>query len=94
MRSWSGSAIASPVSPATIVHVHHHVTSTFFQSVAETEAGCRSYYLVTTQVGVDHWGRYHDTLVPDPDAPEDRWVFAERRVTADGFHEDSLFRRS
>jgi SnoaL-like domain len=70
-------------------HVHHHVSSTFFQAVGESEVTCRSYYLVTTQVGVDHWGRYHDTLVPDAD--EDRWVFVERRVSADGFHEQSLF---
>ncbi len=72
-------------------HVHHHVSSTHFQSVGESEVTCRSYYLVMTQVGVDHWGRYHDTLVPDADADEDRWVFVERRVTADGFHEQSLF---
>ena len=72
-------------------HVHHHVSSTFFQSVGDSEVTCRSYYLVTTQVGVDHWGRYHDTLVPDQDPDEDRWVFVERRVTADGFHEQSLF---
>jgi hypothetical protein len=29
--------------------------------------------------------------VPDADPGEDRWVFVERRVTADGFHEQSLF---
>jgi hypothetical protein len=43
---------------------------------------------VLTNIGVDHWGRYRDVLVP----VENRWLFASRQAIADGFSPQSLMR--
>ena len=41
-----------------------------------------------TNIGVDHWGRYRDVLVPVGDS----WLFASREASADGFSPQSLMR--
>jgi hypothetical protein len=38
-----------------------------------------AYFQVTTQRGLDHWGRYRDVLVP----VGDRWLFQHRLVAVD-----------
>lgn len=68
-------------------HVHHHVSSTAFASVARDEVRSSSYFTVMTDCGVDHWGTYRDRFVP----VEDRWLLAERRVRVYGFSEGSYF---
>ena len=68
-------------------HVHHHVASTCFLSVAPGQVEVASYFAVHTPVGLDHWGRYRDELVPDGE----RWRFRHRRVATDGFAPGSLF---
>ena len=45
-----------------------------------------SYFAVHTDVGLDHWGRYRDVLFPSTD----RWLFAHRRISVDGFAANSL----
>ena len=40
----------------------------------------RSYFLVLTEAGLDHWGRYLDEYVLDGDG----WQFAKRVVRVDG----------
>ena len=47
-----------------------------------------SYFLALTNIGVDHWGRYRDVLVP----VDGRWLFASREAVADGFSPESLMR--
>jgi hypothetical protein len=37
------------------------------------------YFTVVTQIGLDHFGRYRDTLVPDGDA----WLIKHRKVSTD-----------
>ena len=44
------------------------------------EANGRCYYAVLTERGLDHWGRYVDRYLRQPD----RWRFAMRKVTIDG----------
>ena len=44
------------------------------------EASGRSYYVVFTDRGLDHWGRYVDGYR----RVEGRWRFASRRVSIDG----------
>jgi hypothetical protein len=44
------------------------------------EANGRCYYAVLTERGLDHWGRYVDRYLRQPD----RWRFATRKVTIDG----------
>lgn len=74
--------------PKPLTHVRHHISSVRFASVSREQVQTTSYFLVLTDVGVDHWGRYRDTLVP----VGDRWLFASREALVDGFSEDSLMR--
>jgi hypothetical protein len=67
-------------------HLHHHVTGLHFVSVAADEVRTVAYFSAFTQVGLDHWGRYRDRLVP----VEDRWLFTRRDVKVDGYAADSL----
>lgn len=69
-------------------HVRHHVSSIGFGSVARDRVEVSSYFAVHTDLGLDHWGRYRDILVP----LEGRWLFAHRRISVDGFAADSLMR--
>jgi hypothetical protein len=71
-----------------LTHVRHHVSSTRFGVVTRDRVEASSYFLAVTNIGVDHWGRYRDVLVPIGD----RWLFASREATADGFSPDSLMR--
>jgi hypothetical protein len=69
-------------------HMHHHVSGIHFRSVAENEIEVSSYFLVVTDIGADHWGRYRDRFVP----VDDRWLIARRQVVTDGYAERSAFR--
>jgi hypothetical protein len=69
-------------------HVRHHVSSVRFESAAPERVSVSSYFAVHTDVGLDHWGRYRDVLVP----VSGRWLFAHRRIGVDGFADSSLMR--
>ena len=75
-------------SPVPLTHVRHHVSSVRFDAVTRDRVEVSSYFLALTNIGVDHWGRYRDVLVP----VDDRWLFASRQAIADGFSADSLMR--
>ena len=45
-------------------HVRHHVSSVRFAGVARDRVDVTSYFAVHTDVGLDHWGRYRDVLIP------------------------------
>lgn len=79
----SGAADADRRAPT---HVRHHVASVRFGTVVEDRVEVSSYFAVYTDVGLDHWGRYRDVLVP----AGDRWVFERRRISVDGFSVGSL----
>jgi len=68
--------------------VRHHVSSIRFGSVAMDRVEVSSYFAVHTDIGLAHWGRYRDVLVP----LNGRWLFAHRRITVDAFAADSLMR--
>ena len=74
--------------PVPLTHVRHHVSSVRFGLVTRDRVEVGSYFLAVTNVGVDHWGRYRDVLVPE----SGRWLFASREAKADGFSPDSLMR--
>jgi len=83
-----GAAMSGPrdsAKPAP-THVRHHVSSVRFGDVAEDRVEVSSYFAVHTDVGLDHWGRYRDVLVP----VEGRWLFAHRRISVDAFAANSL----
>jgi hypothetical protein len=74
-----GSDVVSSAPPG---RMQHHVSSIRVAVDAPTEATANCYFTVMTGAGVDHWGRYKDRLVPDPEG--DRWLFAHRLVRTDG----------
>lgn len=70
----------------TPTYVRHHVSSIRFAAVGSGRVETTSYFAVYTDVGLDHWGRYRDVLVPGAGC----WLFASRKITVDGFSADSL----
>ncbi|OMC29348.1 hypothetical protein A5740_18195 [Mycobacterium sp. GA-1841] len=85
-----GAAMAGPqdATRAKPTFVRHHVSSIRFGAVSAERAEVSSYFAVYTDIGLDHWGRYRDQLVPE----EGRWLFAYRRITVDAFAPGSLMR--
>lgn len=83
-----GAAMAREPDPARPApsHVRHHVSSIRFGHIARDRVEVSSYFAVHTDVGLDHWGRYRDVLVP----VDGRWLFAHRRIGVDGFAANSL----
>lgn len=67
-------------------HVRHHVSSIRFGHVERERVEVTSYFAVYTDIGLDHWGRYRDVLVPR----DGRWLFASRKITVDAFSANSL----
>ena len=74
--------------PVPLTHVRHHVSSVRFGLVTRDRVEVSSYFLALTNIGVDHWGRYRDVLIP----VNSRWLFASRQAVADGFSPESLMR--
>jgi hypothetical protein len=66
---------ASPTARFT----RHHVSSLRIEVSSPDDATGAAYFLVVTDRGVDHWGRYRDRYVQR----DGRWLFAERRVRVD-----------
>jgi hypothetical protein len=83
-----GAALPTPPDPPgqKPTHVRHHVSSIRFSSVTNDRVEVSSYFAVHTDVGLDHWGRYRDVLIP----VGDRWLFAHRRIGVDAFSANSL----
>ncbi|MGZ4795515.1 MAG: nuclear transport factor 2 family protein [Acidimicrobiia bacterium] len=82
------SGVAASARPG-FTHLRHCVTNLTIDVDGPTAASATSYFLVVTDIGLDHWGRYRDRLVPDPDS--DRWLLAERAVKTDGYAAGSFF---
>jgi SnoaL-like domain len=59
--------------------VRHNVTNVLFTDVTEDQAHVSSYFTVATHIGLDHFGRYRDILVPDGDT----WLIKHRKVSTD-----------
>lgn len=59
--------------------VRHNVANVLFTDVAPDRARVDSYFTVVTHIGLDHYGRYRDVLVPDGEA----WLIKHRKVSTD-----------
>jgi SnoaL-like protein len=68
-------------------YVRHHTTNTVIDLTGVDSAEAASYFLVFSDVGADHWGRYRDRLVRTAGG----WRFAHRRVRTDGYGVGSHF---
>ncbi|WP_029433736.1 nuclear transport factor 2 family protein [Blastococcus sp. URHD0036] len=75
-REAAGSSSGGPVGPKLVRHV---LTNTRFRALSPEEATAESYFTVVTEIGLDHAGRYRDTLVP----VGERWLIASRLVSTD-----------
>jgi len=60
-------------------HLRHNVTNVRFLEVTPERARVVSYFTAFTEIGLDHYGRYRDELVP----VGDRWLFRHRFVSTD-----------
>ncbi|WP_067889576.1 nuclear transport factor 2 family protein [Nocardia vaccinii] len=71
-------------------YVRHHVSSVRFTEVGADQVGVGSCFVVYTDIGVDHWGRYRDVLIP----VAERWLFESRSIRVDGYAANSLMRNA
>ena len=69
--------------------VRHNVANVFFDEVTRDHVQVSSYFTVVTQIGLDHVGRYRDTLVPDGGT----WRIKHRKVSTDWAASDSAMAR-
>lgn len=60
--------------------IRHHVSSLRIDIVGKDEATAASYFLVVSDHGLDHWGRYRDVFR----RVGERWLFRERKVRVEG----------
>jgi hypothetical protein len=61
--------------------LRHYSTNLTITVSSPTEATAASAFLVLSESGLDHWGRYRDRLVP----ADGGWRFAHRLVRTDGY---------
>lgn len=69
--------------------VRHNVANVLFAEVAPGQARVDSYFIVVTHIGLDHYGRYRDILVPEGDT----WLIKHRKVSTDWAVPDSAMAR-
>jgi hypothetical protein len=69
--------------------VRHNVANVLFTGLTPDQAQVSSYFTVVTQIGLDHFGRYRDTLVPDGDS----WLIKHRKVSTDWAAQNSTMAR-
>jgi hypothetical protein len=60
--------------------LRHHVSSISIELDSRLEARAHSYFVVFTELGLDHWGRYADHFA----RVDASWQIAHRRVRVDG----------
>jgi hypothetical protein len=69
--------------------VRHNVANLLFNEVTRDHARVSCYFTVVTHIGLDHVGRYRDTVVPDGDT----WRIEHRKVSTDWAAPDSAMAR-
>ena len=69
--------------------VRHNVANVLFTGLTPGEAEVSCYFTVVTHVGLDHLGRYRDTLVPDGGT----WLIKHRKVSTDWVSPNSVMAR-
>jgi SnoaL-like protein len=88
-----GGAVASTNAAAQAAGVkrivRHNLTNIRFTEVTPQEARVSCYFTVFTEIGLDHYGRYRDVLVP----VGDDWLIRHRFVSTDWSAPDSTMAR-
>ncbi|OBJ04466.1 hypothetical protein A5660_18510 [Mycobacterium alsense] len=80
-----GAADTAGVKPV----VRHNLTNVLFTALSPQRAEVSSYFTVVTRVGLDHFGRYRDTLAPEGGT----WLIKHRKVSTDWSAPDSTMAR-
>ena len=81
IRAYLGGVGRNLADTSTTRMIRHFVTNLLIEISTASEATGTCYFVVVTDAGVDHWGRYRDTYTRQGDT----WMFARRTVTTDGF---------
>lgn len=68
-----------PADPGVKRIVRHNLTNVRFLELTPERALVSSYFLVVTEIGLDHIGRYRDAFVP----VGDEWLIEHRFVSTD-----------
>ncbi len=76
---WLGGVSATPPAPGTTRIVRHNLANIRFTGITRERIEVSSYFTVVTEIGLDHYGRYRDVLVP----AETEWLIAHRFVSTD-----------
>jgi SnoaL-like domain len=69
--------------------VRHNLANVLFTALTPERAEVSSYFTVVTHIGLDHFGRYRDTLVPVGDT----WLIKHRKVSTDWAAPESAMAR-
>lgn len=69
--------------------VRHILTNVLFIDLAAQRAEVASYFTVVTHIGLDHFGRYRDILIPR----DGTWLIKHRKVSTDWAASDSVMAR-
>jgi ketosteroid isomerase-like protein len=77
--------VASSIAVGARALVRHHVSSIRIERTGSDSAIAASYFVVFTEIGLDHWGTYSDQLERD----DGTWRIAHRKVRVDGASPDS-----
>lgn len=89
LHEFFGGVVTGRSAPAGLTVLRHCVTNTLIEVLSPVEARASSYFMVLTDIGLDHWGTYRDRFVHD--ARADRWLLAHRSVRTDAWAEGSFF---
>lgn len=89
LRRLSG-VVSNSIARGERAFVRHHVSSVKIDLTGPDSATAASYFLVFTEIGLDHWGRYLDRL----SRSDGDWQFAHRKVRLDGVAPDSSMVRA
>jgi hypothetical protein len=69
--------------------VRHNLANVLFTGLTPDRAEVSSYFTVVTHIGLDHFGRYRDILVPS----DGTWLINHRKVSTDWAAPDSAMAR-
>lgn len=84
--SWNPDPAKDP-SFAKTRFIRHNLTTSLIELTGQDTARAKTYFIVFTEIGQDHMGRYEDKLVRQ----NERWLFSHRRIALDWRAENSLF---
>lgn len=82
-------AADADVVAATKVYVRHNVANILFTGLTPERADVSCYFTVLTHIGLDHFGRYRDVLVPEGET----WLIKHRKVSTDWVAPESTMAR-